>query len=66
MKLKLNGTVSEFQEEMTLTQLLENLKIEPKAIAVEVNLNIIKKTDYQSYMLKDGDTVEVVKFVGGG
>ncbi len=66
MKIKLNGTSSEFQEGMTLIGLLENLKIEPKAIAVEVNLNIIKKCNYQSYVLKDDDTVEIVNFVGGG
>ncbi|MEK7237979.1 MAG: sulfur carrier protein ThiS, partial [Nitrospirota bacterium] len=34
--------------------------------AVEVNLKIIKKQDYQEQILKDGDSIEIVNFVGGG
>ncbi|MEK7238671.1 MAG: sulfur carrier protein ThiS, partial [Nitrospirota bacterium] len=47
MKLKLNGTDSEFQDGITLAELLKNLEIEPAKAAVEVNLKIIKKQDYQ-------------------
>ncbi len=67
MKIKLNGTVSEFQQEdTTVAGLLRNLNIEPARVAVEVNLEIIKKQDYQKYVLKDGDSIEIVNFVGGG
>jgi len=66
MKLKLNGTVSEFQEGTTVAGLLKNLQIEPARVAVEVNLEIIKKQDYQKYVLKNGDSIEIVNFVGGG
>jgi sulfur carrier protein len=66
MKIKLNGNISEFQEDITVAGLLESLKIEPARVAVEVNLQIIKKQDYQKYVLKDGDSVEIVNFVGGG
>ncbi|MBI4653748.1 MAG: sulfur carrier protein ThiS [Nitrospirae bacterium] len=66
MKIKLNGTPSEVQEDTTLSGLLDSLKIKPQGVAVEVNLNIIKKCDYPAYKLKDGDTVEIVNFVGGG
>lgn len=66
MKLTLNGTISEIQNGITVAELLENLKIEPGRVAVEVNLKIVKKQDYQKYVLKDGDSVEVVNFVGGG
>ena len=66
MKLKLNGTDSEFQDGITLAELLENLEIEPAKAAVEVNLKIIKKQDYQEQILKDGDSIEIVNFVGGG
>ncbi len=66
MKLKLNGTDSEVKDDLTVTGLLNELKIEPKGVAVEVNLIIIKKIDYDSCQLKDGDSVEVVNFVGGG
>lgn len=66
MKLKLNGTLSEFQEGTTVAGLLNNLQIEPARVAIEVNLEIIKKQDYQERVLKDGDSIEIVNFVGGG
>jgi sulfur carrier protein len=66
MKIKLNGNISEFQENLTVKGLLESLKIEPARVAVEVNFKIIKKQDYPNYVLKDGDSVEIVSFVGGG
>ncbi|MDZ4383668.1 MAG: sulfur carrier protein ThiS [Thermodesulfovibrionia bacterium] len=66
MRLKLNGTDSEFQDGITVAGLLKNLEIEPAKVAVEVNLKIIKKQDYQEQILKDGDSIEIVNFVGGG
>lgn len=66
MKLKLNGTDTEIQDRMTVSGLLETLRIEPARVAVEVNLRIVKKCNFQDHVLKDGDSVEVVNFVGGG
>ncbi|HDZ62100.1 MAG TPA: sulfur carrier protein ThiS [Nitrospirae bacterium] len=66
MKLNLNGTLSEFQDVLNVDGLLENLKIEPGRVAVEVNMAIVKKQDYEKAMLKEGDSVEIVNFVGGG
>jgi sulfur carrier protein len=50
----------------TVSDLLKELGIDPVRVAVEVNLSIIKKADYSAYNLKEGDTVEVINFVGGG
>jgi sulfur carrier protein len=47
-------------------ELLNELRIEPGQVAVEVNLSIIKKADYSTFRLNDGDKVEIVNFVGGG
>jgi sulfur carrier protein len=66
MKLKLNGTDSEMKDGITVAGLLNTLNIEPVRVAVEVNLNIIKKCDYEKHVLNDGDAVEIVNFVGGG
>jgi thiamine biosynthesis protein ThiS len=66
MKLTLNGSVSEFQNVTTVADLLQNLQIEPLRVAVEVNLEIIKKPDYGKCRLKEGDSIEIVNFVGGG
>jgi len=66
MKLKLNGTETEIKGCITISGLLETLKIEPARVAVEVNMQIVKKCNFQDHVLKDGDSVEVVNFVGGG
>jgi thiamine biosynthesis protein ThiS len=65
MKLKVNGEYKETQSE-TILQLLKELGIVPERVAVEVNLRIIKRVDFENYKLCDGDTVEIVYFVGGG
>lgn len=66
MTLTLNGDKKEVQDGLSVTGLLEVLKIEPARVAVEVNVTIIKKDAYGSHILRDGDTVEIVSFVGGG
>ena len=66
MRLILNGDSLETSDGATITGLLHDLGIEPGRVAVEVNLSIIKRADYASFHLKDGDTVEIVNFVGGG
>jgi len=65
MRLKLNGEHKETKAE-TILQLLKELDIIPERVAVEVNLRIIKRAEFQNYHLKDGDSVEIVYFVGGG
>ncbi len=66
MKIRLNGKEYELDRELSVTELLERLQIKPQTVAVEVNLNIVKKADYENYIIKEGDQVEVVSFVGGG
>jgi thiamine biosynthesis protein ThiS len=65
MKLVINGESKEVQSR-TISQLLKELEIIPERVAVEVNLKIIKRADFENYQLKDGDSVEIVYFVGGG
>ncbi len=65
MRLKVNGEYRETKSG-TLLQLLEELDVMPERVAVEVNLKIIKRADFVNYKLNDGDTVEIVYFVGGG
>jgi sulfur carrier protein len=65
MTLTINGD-SLGTEASTVSDLLKELGIDPARVAVEVNLSIVKKAEYAACKLKDGDTVEVVNFVGGG
>ncbi len=66
MTLTLNGEKTDIHDNLTVEGLLGYLKIEPARVAVEVNLAIIKKDDFHNRVLKDGDKVEIVNFVGGG
>ncbi len=53
-------------EAKTVAELLSELGITSGMVAVEVDLNIVKKKDYAVYALKEGDVIEIVNFVGGG
>ncbi len=66
MRLTVNGETLETSNAATITELLNEIRIEPYKVAVEVNLSIIKKADYSTFRLNDGDKVEIVNFVGGG
>ncbi|MFZ6017352.1 MAG: sulfur carrier protein ThiS [Nitrospirota bacterium] len=66
MRLTVNGDILETSNAGTIQELLDELNIEPGRVAVEVNLSIIKKADYSTFRLNDGDKVEIVNFVGGG
>lgn len=65
MKLIINGKETEIGAS-TVSSLLVELHILPERVAIEVNHSVIKKTEHSSYLLKDGDVVEIVNFVGGG
>jgi thiamine biosynthesis protein ThiS len=66
MKLTINGNETDMKDGLTVTGLIGELEIEPARVAVEINLNIVKKCDFEKHILKDGDAVEIVNFVGGG
>jgi len=66
MKLRVNGEHIETSSSITVMDLLEELKIKPERVAVEVNLRIVKKSDYATFGLEKGDNVEIVNFIGGG
>jgi sulfur carrier protein len=66
MRFTVNEEIMEKSNAGTIMELLNELRIEPSQVAVEINLSIIKKTDYSTFRLKDGDKVEIVNFVGGG
>ncbi len=51
---------------MTVAQLLEQEHYDPTRVAVELGEEIVPKAQYGQTVLKDGDAVEVVSFVGGG
>jgi thiamine biosynthesis protein ThiS len=64
--ITLNGERFELNSPMTVAALLAQLDIDPRRVAVEHNLNIIKRQTYPEILIGEGDTVEIVNFVGGG
>jgi len=66
MKVIVNGEPSEVMEYITVTALLESLGIGRERVAIEINLDIVRKDNYDAHVLSEGDKIEIVHFVGGG
>ena len=66
MKILVNGESEELPDDATVGALVEKFKLTPKRVAVEVNREIVPRTNYDDTPLQEGDRVEVVTFVGGG
>lgn len=66
MQISLNGAQRTVAAGTTLKQLVESLGPDPRGIAIELNLEIVPKSEHKAVILKDGDQLEVVQFVGGG
>jgi thiamine biosynthesis protein ThiS len=66
LKIRLNGDPFETEGPLTVLQLLERLQIDPRRVAVEHNLAILKRERYGTSTIGEGDNVEIVNFVGGG
>jgi len=66
MQLSINGEEKEFVEGIALGKLLEQLGMEADRVAVELNREIVARASWPQTVLKNGDRLEIVHFVGGG
>ena len=66
IKIKLNGELKLINENEKLSNILDNLKIPIKKVAIELNQEIVDKKRLNKIDLKKNDTVEIVHFIGGG
>ena len=66
MKIKLNGNEEILKEPENIAGLLKLKEINPDIIVVEHNLEIIPKENYSNTALKENDTLEILRIVGGG
>jgi sulfur carrier protein len=66
MLLYINGEQREFPDGLTVAALVAHLGMKPDRVAVELNLDIVPRTQWETITLKNGDRLEVVHFVGGG
>ena len=66
MKISVNSKEQTLDPECTVQTLLHQLGFAEKRVAVEVNQELVTKSQWAEVRLKDGDRVEIVSFVGGG
>ncbi len=66
LRITLNGEPHELDEPITVADLLLQLSIDPRRVAVEHNLSILKRQLFADTLVHNGDRIEIVNFVGGG
>lgn len=65
-KIVINGEEQAISSGKNLDELLDILELEKRSIAIELNQNLIPKSDWENHIIKSGDKIEIVQFVGGG
>jgi sulfur carrier protein len=66
LQITLNGDAHDVAGPLTVTDLLARLEIDSRRVAVEHNLIVLKREAFATTMVREGDAVEIVNFVGGG
>jgi sulfur carrier protein len=66
MKLSLNGQIHDLENGATLSGLLASLQLAEKLVLVELNGHAVQRADFPAIQLGDGDSLEIVRMVGGG
>jgi sulfur carrier protein len=66
MQITLNGEPFELATPMTVADLLRQLEIDSRRVAVELNLVVLRRAAFATTTVTEGDHVEIVNFVGGG
>ncbi|HXE80430.1 MAG TPA: sulfur carrier protein ThiS, partial [Vicinamibacterales bacterium] len=66
LRITLNGEPYEIEAPLTVSALLERLQIDARRVAVEHNLTVVRRAEYGDTVVREGDQIEIVNFVGGG
>jgi thiazole synthase len=66
MEIRLNGKVRDVADGITVRRLLDQLGLQPLRVAVQRNLDIIKRDRYEEVVLQPGDTIEILTVMAGG
>jgi sulfur carrier protein len=64
--ITLNGEPFEIDEPLSVADLLTRLAIDPRRVAIEHNLEILRRNAFADTLVQEGDRIEIVNFVGGG
>ena len=66
IKIKINGKINKIDDKTKLSDLIKNLKVPLKKVAIELNREIVDKKKLDKIFLKMNDKLEIVHFIGGG
>lgn len=66
INITLNGESHQIDQKLDIDELIDLFALPRDRVAIEVNENVIRRADWSSTVVNDGDTFEVVHFVGGG
>jgi len=66
LQIQLNGEPREIDDGLNLSKLVAFLKLKPEQIAIELNRQVVRRVDWETTPVNDGDQLEIVHFVGGG
>ncbi|HEV7373593.1 MAG TPA: sulfur carrier protein ThiS [Pyrinomonadaceae bacterium] len=66
MLIEVNGESLDVLASLTIGELIKHLALAPERLAIELNRKVVRRADWQQIVLKEGDRVEIVHFVGGG
>jgi len=66
LRVHVNGESKELTSGLSLYNLIEQLELPTQRIAVELNREVVRKSEWPTTSLNEGDRIEIVHFVGGG
>lgn len=66
MEITVNGEKKTLEKQLSVSQLLENLSIDPETVVIERNLDILGREDHAGTMIGEGDSIEIIRMVDGG
>ena len=66
MLVQINGKQKEISTGMTIKELLDQLQLDPVSVVVELNRTILRADDLTEQTIQGGDSLELIRFVGGG
>lgn len=66
MQITVNGETHDIEEGATAADLIDQLGLTEQRVALEVNLEIVPRSEYAAHRLHAGDRIEIVRAIGGG
>jgi thiamine biosynthesis protein ThiS len=66
LQIEVNGEPRDVLASITIQELIRHLALAPERLAIELNQQVVRRADWPQTILKEGDRLEIVHFVGGG